>query len=92
MKYDLTKLSPKETTVNFSHKEIAHHAFTVNKITIGDDAWLLNEFGGQDGIRKVFENGELKSLVRIFYRLLSEEDKLFLASIQLSLINEDGES
>lgn len=87
MKATLQQLSPKETKIKF---EKIPHEFTVGKITLADDAWMLNEFGGQAGIVKIFETGDLRSLVRIFFRLLNNEDKLVLGKIVLTTVDEDG--
>jgi len=88
MKATIDKLFPKETKVKFDQLD---KEFTVNPINLSDDAWMLNEFGGKEGIVKVFEGGDIRSLMRIFYRLLNNEDKEYIASIQLSTIDEDGE-
>lgn len=88
MKATIDKLFPKETKVKFDQLD---KEFTVNPINLSDDAWMLNEFGGKEGIVKVFEGGDIRSLMRIFYRLLKNEDKEYIASIQLSTIDEEGE-
>ena len=88
MKATIDKLFPKETKVKFDQLD---KEFTVNPINLSDDAWMLNEFGGKEGIVKVFEGGDIRSLMRIFYRLLNNEDKEYISSIQLSTIDEDGE-
>lgn len=87
MKINLQQLSPKETKISF---EKIPHEFTVGKITLADDAWMLNEFGGQAGIVRVFETGDLRSIVRIFFRLLNNDDKLVLSKINLVTVDEDG--
>ena len=88
MKATIDKLFPKETKVKFDQLD---KELTVNPINLSDDAWMLNEFGGKEGIVKVFEGGDIRSLMRIFYRLLKNENKEYIASIQLSTIDEEGE-
>lgn len=81
-------LYPKETTVKF---QTIDHEFTVNKISLADDAWLLNEMGGKEGLTSVFNNGEVKSIIRIFYRLLGNSDKEFITkNIEFTTHDEDG--
>lgn len=88
MKQGLQQLFPKETRIKFPNidKEL-----TVNPITLSDDSWLLHEFGGAEGLMRVFETGDLRSLIRIFYRLLSNEDKQYLSEkIELEVYDEEG--
>lgn len=86
---ELTKLFPKETKVKFNKLD---RELTVGKITLADDSWMLNEFGGKEGLKEVFAKTDFRSMIRIIYRLLSDEDKKFLAeSFELNVYDEDGE-
>jgi hypothetical protein len=87
MKATIEKLFPKETKLKFKNidKEL-----TVQTITLADDAWMMHEFGGKAGIISVFESSDLRSLVKILYRLLSNEDKIYLGKIQFNTVDEEG--
>lgn len=87
MKATIDKLFPKQTKVKFDQLD---RELTVNPINLSDDAWMLNEFGGKEGIVKVFEGGDIRSLMRIFYRLLNNEDKEYIAKVELTTFDEDG--
>lgn len=89
MKANLEKLFPKETKIKFNKIE---KEFTVMPITLSDDAWMLHEFGGQQGLVDVFEQHDLRSMIRILYRLLSNEDKQFITkNIIINFTDENGE-
>lgn len=89
MKANLEKLFPKETKIKFSKID---KEFTVMPITLSDDAWMLHEFGGQQGLVDVFEKHDLRGMVRILYRLLSNDDKKFITTnIEINFTDEEGQ-
>jgi len=83
----LETLFPKETKLRFEELD---RDFTVKPITLADDAWMSNEFGGQVGLKDIFLNSDVRAMVRIFYRLITNEDKDFVSTISLNTIDEDG--
>jgi hypothetical protein len=89
MKATIEKLFPKESKLNFKNIE---KELTVKTITLADDAWMHHEFGGKEGIVNAFSSGDLRSLVRILYRLLTNEDKIWLGKIEFNTVDENGKA
>ena len=76
----LEKLFPKETKVKLGNLE---HEFTVRKLTLEVDAWMKIEFGSAEIAAGLLQAGDPETLMKLFYKLLSNEDKLFLKEIKI---------
>lgn len=87
MKTPLNKLFPKESFLKLNRLE---HQLKINTITLSDEAWLSHEFGDREQLAEVFYSGDIRSIIRIIYRLMDEESKKLVSNIQLTTTDEDG--
>lgn len=86
---DLEKLYPVEKKVTL--KRIPGHEFTVRKISLDFDAWIKQEFESGEEASRLIDSGDVRAIMKVFYKLLSVEDKQFLKSIKVeSDMDENG--
>lgn len=80
---DLLKIIPQNAKLEIKGKE-----YILRKMTLADEAWLQDTFGG-DALEKIFSEIKLSELCRILYRVLDDK-KDFLAK-DVEEVNDDGE-
>lgn len=82
----LSYVKPKESS--FSLRE-AGRSFRIRPITLNDEIWLSEVYGSR--IQKVFEEGDLREISRIVFRLMIDEDKKFFSKVTKTIVDEYGE-
>lgn len=85
----LEKLFPVESKLKIGSID---HEFTVKKFTLEVDAWMKQEFGSAELAAGLIQAGDPVTLMKVFYKLLSFEDKVFLKGIKFEDdMDENGE-
>lgn len=79
----MLKIIPQNAKLEIKGKE-----YILRKMTLADEAWLQDTFGG-DALEKIFSEIKLSELCRILYRVLDDK-KDFLAK-DVEEVNDDGE-
>lgn len=76
----IDKLFPRESKVKLENLD---HEFTVGKVTLAVDAWIKQEFGSPEAAAVLLEGGDPEAIIKLFYKLLSFEDKTFVKNIKV---------
>ena len=88
MPNSITKLFPQSTTIKLDKLD---HVFTVNRFTLKVDAWIKDTFGSSEEAGTLLQSGYPEAIMKLFYNLLSFNDKVFLKSVIVeSDMDEDG--
>jgi len=84
----LDKLFPLQSSVKLENLD---YVFTVGKVTLAVDAWIKQEFGSAENAANLLEGGDPEAIVKLFYKLLSFEDKVYIKDLTVvSEMDDEG--
>ncbi len=85
MKMNLEDFSPEPGSF---HLKAMNKTYTLNPVSLGDEAWLKAQFGKE--IEKVLSEIQMEAIARIVFHQLPAEEKQDFKMREVTVINEEG--